>query len=237
MTQPADAHPALGRAAEASRQIAAAARFILEHHAARRLSIIAHSWGTIAAARFAGEHPSLVDRLVLFGPIARRSPRRDEAPPTIPAWRIVSLADQWSRFVEDVPAGAPPVLARRHFEAWGERYLDSDPGSRQRDPAGVKIPAGPAADILAAWDGALPYDPGLVQAPVAIVRGAWDSLIPDEDARWLFDACAGSPLARDIKIGRATHLMHLEIMRFALYRESITFLLGEDEARCRTPES
>jgi pimeloyl-ACP methyl ester carboxylesterase len=215
MDEPAEARPPLGRAEIASRQIAAAARFILDHHAAQRLSVIAHSWGTIAAARFAGEHPTQVDRLVLFGPIGRRT---------------VSLEDQWIRFVEDVPPGAPPVLSRVHFADWGERYLDSDPGSRQRDPAGVKIPSGPVADIFAAWHGTLPYDPALVQAPVALIRGAWDGVVPDADARWLFDAFTASPIKRDIKIARGTHLMHLETMRFALYRESIAFLQGGDEA-------
>jgi hypothetical protein len=38
------------------------------------------------------------------------------------------------------------------------------------------------------------------------------------------------PIKRDIKIGRGTHLMHLEAMRYALYRESVTFLLGNDVA-------
>ena len=69
-----------------------------------------------------------------------------------------------------------------------------------------------------------------MRAPVAIVRGEWDSYCTDEDARWLFDAFAASPVKRDIKIGRATHLMHLEAMRFALYRESIAFLKGDDLA-------
>jgi pimeloyl-ACP methyl ester carboxylesterase len=235
MAQPADAHPALGRAEEASRQIAAAARLILDHHAARRLSIIAHSWGTIAAARFAGEHPQLLERLVLFGPIAWRAPSGRERPPAPPAWRTVSLQDQWTRFVEDVPPGGQPTLWRRHFADWGERYLDSDPDSRRRSPAGVRIPAGPVADILDAWHGNLAYDPALVRAPVAIIRGAWDGVVPDDDARRLFDAFAASPIKRDIKIGRATHLMHLETMRFALYRESIAFLQGGDEAPMPPP--
>ena len=55
----------------------------------------------------------------------------------------------------------------------------------------------------------------------------------DEDARWLFDAFTASPIKRDIKISRATHLMHLEAMRYALYRESIAFLAGNDEASMR----
>lgn len=226
MNEPAAAHAPLCRSDDAAAQIEAAARFILEQQNASRLSIIAHSWGTIAACRFAGLHPMLVERLVLFGPIARREQPRHEALPRLPAWRIVTLEDQWTRFIEDVPAGEPPVLARVHFEPWGEAYLDSDRESRGRQPAGVKIPAGPAADIVDAWHGNLAYDPATVKAPVAIIRGAWDGVSTDEDARWLFDSFA-APVKCDIKIGRATHLMHLEAMRHALYRASIAFLLGD----------
>ena len=85
-------------------------------------------------------------------------------------------------------------------------------------------------DLRQAWTGALPYDPARVRAPVAIIRGDWDHLIPDADARWLFDAFAASLIKRDVKISRATHLMHLECMRWALHRESIAFLEGGDEA-------
>ena len=104
-------------------------------------------------------------------------------------------------------------------------------------PVGVKTPTGPFTDILHAWHGDLAYDPALVQAPVAIIRGEWDGLIGDEDARWLFDAFTASPIKRDIKISRATHLMHLEAMRYALYRESIAFLAGNDDTSMRQPDA
>ena len=52
----------------------------------------------------------------------------------------------------------------------------------------------------------------------------------DDDARWLFDALKQSPVKRDIKIGRGTHLMHLETMRVALWQESINFLLANEPA-------
>jgi pimeloyl-ACP methyl ester carboxylesterase len=224
-----NANPPLCNAADAAEQLALVVRFILQHQAVSRLSLISHSWGSMPAGRFAGKHPELVDRWVLFGPIARRRPRRYETAPSAPAWRIVTVEDQWKRFVEDVPQGSTPVLSRRLFDEWGEHYLDSDATSRMHTPVGVKVPLGPFNDILRAWHGDLAYDPALVRAPIAIIRGEWDGLIPDADARWLLDAFTASPIKRDIKINRATHLMHLELMRPALYRETNEFLAGGDE--------
>jgi pimeloyl-ACP methyl ester carboxylesterase len=223
-----NAHPPLCNAADAAEQLELVVRFILQYHAVSQVSLISHSWGSMPAGRFAGQHPEQLDRWVLFGPIARRPPRRYEQAPASPAWRIVTVEDQGQRFIEDVPPGEAPVLSRRHFEEWGERYLDSDPVGRTQTPAGVKVPLGPFNDILRAWHGELAYDPAKVQAPIAIIRGEWDGLIPDEDARWLFDAFKASPIRRDIKINRATHLMHLELMRAALYRETNAFLTGGD---------
>jgi pimeloyl-ACP methyl ester carboxylesterase len=230
MNQPADAHAPLCTAADAAEQLAAAVRFILEHGGIEKLSLVAHSWGSMAAGLFAGNHPALVDRIVFFAPIARRPPRRYEAPPQLPAWRIITAEDQWNRFIEDVPPAAAPVLSRAHFDGWAKSYLASDPASHTRTPAGVKVPTGPFSEIVKAWHGQLAYDPGAVRAPVAIIRGEWDGLLPDEDARWLFDALAQSPIKRDVKIGKGTHLMHLETMRLALWKESISFLSAEDAA-------
>jgi pimeloyl-ACP methyl ester carboxylesterase len=159
---------------------------------------------------------------VFFGPVTWRQKKAE--PQTFPAWRVVSLKDQWDRFTAEVPPGEPGVLSKSHFEGWGSLYLDTDPESRSRSPASVKTPSGPWQDIAASGAGDLAYDPGLIRAPVAIVRGEWDSLATDADARWLFDALKASPMKRDVKIGRATHLMHLEENRYALYREAQTFL-------------
>jgi pimeloyl-ACP methyl ester carboxylesterase len=225
MAEPADGHPPLGRTADCASQLEAAVRFIAARRGVPRLSLVAHSWGSIVAGAFAGRCPELVDRMVFFGPIARRDPKGDRQ--RLPGWRLISLRDQWDRFVADVPAGEPPVLSRRHFDEWGEAYLDGDSDSRSRSPAAVQVPSGAFQDIFDAWDGELAYDPALVRAPVAIIRGEWDSLCLDADAHWLFDALKASPERRDIKIARATHLMHLEENRFALYRETECFLKGE----------
>jgi pimeloyl-ACP methyl ester carboxylesterase len=212
---------------DAWRQLELAVRFICQHHATERISLIAHSWGTIVAGRFATGCPRRVARLVLFGAIARRD--GEAAPPHCPPWRLVSLQDQWQRFTAEVPAGELPVLSRRHFDQWSERYLDSDPESRTRTPPSVRTPSGPWSDIARAWTGDLGYDPSRVRAPVAIIRGEWDSMCNDADAAWLFAAFTGSPIRRDVKISRGTHLLHLEASRYALYRETQTFLAGADE--------
>lgn len=225
MAEPADAHEPLGRAPLAARQIEAAAQFIMAHHGVPRLSIVAHSWGTVATGRFAQDRPDLVDRLVFFGPIVPRAGAASGDVP--PAWRLCSLQDQWSRFVEDVPATAPPVLSERHFAEWGPLYLASDADSAKRQPPSVKVPGGPSADIAAAGSGQMVYDPAAIIAPLAIIRGEWDGLVTDADARRLFDRLTASPVKRDVKIGRATHLMHLETGRTALHAETRAFLLGE----------
>ncbi len=228
MAEPAAAHAPLGRAADASRQLEQAVRFVGAHHRVASVAIVAHSWGTIVAGHLAGRCPELVGRLVFFGPIARRAAAGD--PVHLPAWRLISLADQWERFTADVPPGEAAVLQRQDFDAWGEAYLDVDPASRTRSPPAVKVPSGAFQDIFDAFGGKLAYDPGLIRCPTAIIRGEWDSLCTDTDAAWLFAALASAPLRRDVKIGRATHLMHLESGRCALYREAETFLLGRDGA-------
>ncbi len=226
MDEPADRYVALGGAVAAAIQLERAIHYICDYHGTEGISLIAHSWGTIAVGRFMGDHPDLVNRAVFFGPVTWRTPKAPSE--RFPAWRLVTLEDQWNRFSRDVPGDELPVLARRDFETWGEYYLDSDPKSRTRCPHAVQTPSGPWQDIADAWAGQLAYDPGRVRVPVAIIRGEWDSVITDADARWLFDSLNASPMRRDVKIARATHLMHLEEARYALYHETATFLLGCD---------
>lgn len=235
MREPAMANPPLGRAPEAARQIAAAAAFIASRSASCRpsdsakLSIVAHSWGTIAAGRYTADHPGRVDRLVLFGPVSRRAGDADTS--AIPAWQEVTADEQAARFTGYVPAGEPPVFDSRHLSAWGPAYLASDPTSGDRSPPSVRVPNGPIADLVAAWSGRLPYDPARITVPTLIVRGEWETITTDADARWLYDALVRAPVRRDVKIGRATHVMHLETSRRELYAETALFLAGDAEAR------
>ena len=216
MTEPAGAHPPLGRAADCSRQLEAALRFICERQDVPRVSIIAHSWGTIVAGAFAGRCPELVGRLVFFGPIAC---------PAGGSFRCRSNGNGSS------PTSRPTKrrYCRARISTNGASAISTP--SRRAEPARPpqsKCRAAHSRTFYDAWASELAYDPARVCAPVGIVRGEWDGMCPDADARWLFDALSSSAMRRDVKIGRATHLMHLEQNRFALYREAETFLSGGD---------
>jgi hypothetical protein len=179
--------------------------------------------------RFATGYPELVDRLVFFGPITRREPEGQRI--RLPAWRPISLEDQWIRFTETVPPGEPPVLLRRHFKEWGERYLRCRPAGPHTVTAGGKGTERAVPRHLRALAEELAYDPSLVHAPVSIVRGEWDGMCTDGDALWLFEALSASAMRRDVSISHGTHLMHLEASRYALYHEAEAFLSAGDLAR------
>jgi pimeloyl-ACP methyl ester carboxylesterase len=220
--RPSESGAPIGRADEAAGQLARVVAHVALRTGRARVSLIAHSWGTMVAGLYAGRYPERIDRLVFFGPIARRETAGVGAGPR--AWALVSVADQLARFMKDVPAGHAPVLIEPSLASWGPAYLASDPDAASYRPGpAVKIPAGPGADNAAAHAGTLAYDPGAVKAPVLIVRGEWDSMSTDADAAWLCGHL-GSADRRDVKIAKATHLMHLEHGREGLFAASSAFL-------------
>ena len=198
-----------------------------------RVNIIAHSWGSIAAGCFLAERSHSVDRLVFFGPIAVRQAVESSDPETPPTSRLITVDAQLKRFVQDVPDGEEPVLAEPGLTQWGPAYLESDPAAHSREPRAVKVPGGPAADILAAWQGSLPYDPAKIGVPSLVIRGEWDSLCTGEDARFLLDRIRCN-VKHDIVVPKATHLMHLETGRFKLWKATAAFLQHADPATALT---
>lgn len=234
-----DADPAvtapLGRAAGpggAGEQLLAVLEHVVAVRGGGRVSLLAHSWGTLVAGLVATARPDLVDRVALFGPITRRESRGGTGSHGLGGWYPLTTREQYDRFVGDVPAGQPPVLTDE-FDRWARDWLATDPTAADRRPAAVRVPAGPSADIAAAWTGRLPYDPAGVRAPTLVVRGEWDSRTTDADAAWLLGALTPAPLRRHVKIRRGTHLLHLEAGRHALHRETAAFLLGHTDPRHR----
>lgn len=224
----------LGRSHAACRQLAAVVDRVREETGSKSVILLAHSWGTMVAARFAAEHPLLVERLILFGPILKRDGGDIEDLDHLPGWGLVTTDQQIKRFREDVPAGEAELISDRSFAPWGKAYLASDPAAVLRDPPAVAVPNGPVADILEARAGALPYDPARIACPVAIVRGAWDSRVTDEDVARFKQELTSCPSFSDAKLERGTHLMHLETGRTRLWTATRNALAESKRSRIDT---
>lgn len=223
MSEPAAGNKPLGRTPEAAIQIGAVVDHVRNERNGKRIHLVAHSWGTMAAGRYAGEHPEQVARLVMFGPVVQRSMTGFPPADGIGAWRYLSVPEQLARFVEDVPSGHPPVLIEPELAQWGPVWLATDKEAGMRSPHAVKVPNGPLADNIAALSGQLAYQPGRVTAPTLIVRGAWDNLCQDADAAWLTRRLGVEEKA-DVVIPAATHLMHLEHGRDGLFEATAKWL-------------
>ena len=223
MRQAADAAPPLGRVDAAQRQLATILHAVRGLGGERQpLHLIAHSWGTLAALRCVPAFADALASLTLFGPVVQRD--GPPGPVSAPAWRTLTIWEQYRRFIADVPRGEPAVLLDRHIDAWASAYLATDPASASRQPPAVQVPAGPGVDIGALWSGESLVDASRVRAPTLLVRGAWDSVCDDRDAARLLRSMSGPPV-RDRVLANGTHLMHLETGRIDLQRVVNEFLL------------
>ena len=212
-----------GRGAEAVQQLLAVVRHIREGNGRRPVHLLAHSWGCTVAARAAALRPADIGSLALFAPVVMRP--GPLPPAALPPQRANTVWALYRRFVEDVPRGHAQLLDERHFDAWAQAYLASDPTHATREPPSVLTPGGPAADIAELWNGRALFDTRAVTAPMLLVRGAWDSLCDDADAAaWL--GSVGTTLKQDVVIPAGTHLLHLESGRHALHAAVNRFLAG-----------
>jgi pimeloyl-ACP methyl ester carboxylesterase len=217
MAGQADAHPPLGRAAEATSQIESAVRFIREHTGAARISIVAHSWGTLPAGRFAATRGELVEGLVLFGPLVDRHGPPQEEPEAPTAFTEIGREAQRASFNLGVPQGTRPPFDDTDFKAWADLYFAAGHGGV------VRVPSGPLADAADADRGVLPYAPEAIRAPTLLVRGSWDAVSTADDVESLLDRL-GAPRRLAITLAGGTHRMHLEPARRDLFRAVDAFL-------------
>lgn len=217
-----NAGPPFGRYDAAAEQIGVALQYIRRVRPEARIHLIAHSWGTLPAQRAVIQYPDSVSRLVLFGPLVPR----DGTPMGTPTetWALIDEAAQRPRQRTGMPEDLPTPVDEAELDRWCAAYLASDATASQRTPLSVRIPNGPSADVAASWGGQSLVDSALIQIPVLIVRGEWDHVTTDEDARRLFNALRGASDKRDVKISGGNHWLHLQPRRVALWAEVRSFL-------------
>ena len=210
-----------GQAAIALPQLRLAINHIRSVNGGQPVDLIAHSWGTIPALQFAAHHANQVGKLVLFGAIAPR--KLNLTVPAMGGTRILSVWEQYRRFIEDVPKGQPQVLSDQNMQEWVTAHLQTPRGAAPGVVPSVVTPNGPLIDIMETWSDKPVYDLAQVQSPTLLVRGEWDSVSSEADTAVLMQAL-GSTKKRNLTIPKATHLMHLEFARTTLYLAVNTFL-------------
>lgn len=216
------AAPPYGTCEPAARQLGAVLQHIRRERPGTPIHVIAHSWGTLPAQQAAIDHPDLVSRLVLFGPVAVRDGEAPSGP--APAWSLIDAAHQRPRQRSGLPGHEATPVGEDEIDRWCAAYLDSDPTSAQRTPRSAKVPNGPSADIGAMWVGQSLVDSAKIAQPVLIVRGEWDHVTTDADAARLFETLTGTRDKRDVKISGGNHWLHLQPRREALWAEALSFL-------------
>lgn len=226
LLQPAqNASPAV-TSTDAVAQIATAVGYLRDARQATRIHLVAHSWGTVPAARFAAEHPDALASLTLFGPVVPTgAPWPDEM---LPAWYPLSATERYEqlKYKTVLPAGAdllePAVHAR-----WADEFSAA---ARAEISAGgvLRIPAGPLADVAAVQSGTLPFDPAHVRAPLMIVYGNHDTVVNRSNAGPFLDRFTRSPLKWQLQLNDGTHVMHLERNRRSLYAAVNAFIATVD---------
>jgi pimeloyl-ACP methyl ester carboxylesterase len=212
---------ALGDVPSMVQQVERAEAAIEARTHAKTLSLIAHSAGTCAAARYAELHPDKVTRLVLFG--APTPSNADEAAEASSSrFFQVSANDQLESFEPRVKSSGR--LDTRMFPVWAAAYLASDPQSNTRHPASVRVPAGMRAAIEELdRTRKLPYDPERITSPTLVIQGEWDAVTPPSSGLGLFERI-GAPFKRLVILSQGGHRLHLERSRLQLYQEVQSFL-------------
>jgi pimeloyl-ACP methyl ester carboxylesterase len=221
------------QSSDAVKQIERAILFICQQTSRDKVSVIAHSWGGVCAARYASSAPKALGRLVLFAPPLTRPVALNTSSPSnriedhepVAAWQLVTVAEQLTRFVKDTPAHHANVLAEPMLAQWGPTWLATDVKSGSRNPPAVKVPGGFAVDVDLLWSGVDVYDPASISAPTLLVRGEWDSACTHADAIYLQSRMKTNMLAL-ATIPNSGHLAHLEASRPLLWAATNEFLLG-----------
>ncbi len=226
---PASRNPPYLDAATATSDVAAAAAFIRERRGLPRLTLLAWSWGTTLAARYACESPELVERLVLYAPVWQwqgPGPAPSAPPGSYRSVTRKAAHDGWLRAAPE--AMRDTLLPPGWFEAWATSVWATDPEGARMDPPVVRVPNGPLAEVTENWkaDHAF-FNPEAIVAPTQLVVGEWDRTTPPNQALALFPLLTKSRGKRLVVLPEGTHSLFLERNRLALFTTVQAFLEEE----------
>jgi pimeloyl-ACP methyl ester carboxylesterase len=227
LTSPTDRPPLL-RAPEAAREIEVAVTYMRKQRGMDEMHVIAHSWGTVAAADFAAHHPGALTSLTLFGPLVPKPGSKPEAE-HIAWWGITAQEREQQLYFKDVLPPGRVLLEPAVGERWAQEFAASAPHIAGDQPGEIRIPDGPIADIEAVHNDVYPYEPAKVTTPLFFVFGNYDTEVTEREASAFLARFTSSPLKWQLCIHDGTHVMHLERNRTSLYESVFGFIRATEK--------
>jgi pimeloyl-ACP methyl ester carboxylesterase len=227
MDEPPEKNPPVARTAIAAADLGAVVDFILERRGARKLCLLAWSWGTRITGYYTATHNDKVHRLALYAPgWLRTSASMTDPGGGLGAYRTVTVEAARKR----KRAGVPPekvqeLMPDAWFDAWASATFATDPVGARQNPPVLRAPNGSVQDNREFWSAGKPqYDPGAIRVPTLLIVAEWDADNPPAMSQALFAALTGAPYKRLVLIGEGTHSVMIEKNRMQLFREVQLFL-------------
>jgi pimeloyl-ACP methyl ester carboxylesterase len=227
MDGPADGGAPVETTAEAVRDYAAVADWVMKRRHIDRIDVMGWSWGTTIAGGFAAENPSKVNRLVLYAPVwlsQARPPTGDAA--HLGAYRLVTRDAAMARWMTGVPEDKKAdLIPPGWFDAWQKATWATDPKAATADPPTLRAPNGVIADIRGYYmSGRATYDPQRITAPTLLIQAEWDHDTPPYMAQALFPLLTRAAWKQYDLLGEGTHTVMMEKNRMQLFEAVQTFL-------------
>ena len=212
-----------GRAREIYRDIDSAVDYILKRTGSRKISIIAHSWGGSVAALYASKFSDKIESLVLFAPL---TPRADKAPAEVINYSYARMTprERVEAMRNGTPAGEQCPLEAELSSDWQTQWFASDPRAALDEKGRVSFPTGALQDIDDLARGKSYYDASAITCRTLLIRGEWDALPADSDAKALMGQLRTAAVKQYVTVPKGTHVLHLEKNRQQLYNETLNFL-------------
>ena len=231
MDRPPEAGQPVESTADAVRDYAAVADWVLARRHLTRLDAAGWSWGTTIAAGFAAEQPTKVNRLVLYAPVwlaqdQAGAPAPSLAPGPLGAYRLVTREAALKRWLNGVPADKQAdLIPEGWFDRWQTATWATDPKSAASDPSVLRAPDGVIQDFQQIWGAGKPsYDPARIIAPTLMIQAEWDADTPPSRSQGLFPRLTGAAWKQYVLIGEGTHTVMMERNRMLLFQAVQTFL-------------
>jgi pimeloyl-ACP methyl ester carboxylesterase len=235
MEAPPEAHPPFARLQDAVGDIGTAVAFICTREQVAAIDIVGFSWGTVTAARYAGEFPQAIARLALYAPLYGElneawltrigDPNdRTRIDPKIGAYRLIAQEDLLQRWNADIGLVEPGTFRDDGIpEIIFETLAALDLKSGSHAPRAFRSPTGALADLVSIFNGRPLYDPSKITMPTLLIRGADDTTSTHTDSERLLSALAS--LRKEYRvITPGSHFLCVEKSRTELYEGLNRFL-------------